>query len=347
MKTIFCLAAVAVLSFSVASAQSFVEPDSGIKPKSKVKPLKTILLYPEGQHVDKGIVEDGVNVTLGPGWDNGWRADKEIIEPNGNRKFVGDNARLDIYVPKKPNGKMVVVCPGGGYWTLSTFNEGAYAAEWLVNRGFSVCVVKYRIPRGHYEIPLRDVQNAFRYCRAHADEFGAKTIGVMGFSAGGHLAASVSTLFVDEVTRPDFSILYYPVTSMKEGLTHGGSRKNLIGNESQWLNKNMSVTKYEETKALLDSVVLRFETIKQITPQTPPTFIVHCSDDTTVPVENSLQYYDALQKNGVPVEMHIFPEGGHGFGFNAEKYVGEGKDRFKTTRPLLETLLENWLKALK
>lgn len=347
MKKLICLAAVAALSFSAVNAQSFVESDSDVKPAVKVRPQKTVLLYPEGQTVDKGVVENGVAVTLGPGWDNGWRSDKESMEPNGNRKYIGDNARMDIYIPKKPNGQMVVVCPGGGYWIVSTFNEGAYVAEWLMARGIAVCVVKYRIPRGRYEIPLRDVQNAFRYCRAHADEWGVKKIGVMGFSAGGHLAASVSTLFVDDVTRPDFSVLYYPVTSMKEGLTHGGSRKNLIGNESQWLNKEMSVAKYEQTKAVLDSVVLRFETIRQITPNTPPTFIIHCSDDNTVPVENSLDYYDALQRNGVPVEMHIFPKGGHGFGFSSEKYVGAGKDGFKASRPLLEALLENWLKAQK
>ncbi len=191
--------AVAVKPFAANAAEPF-------EPATKLRPNMTLALYPEGQKVNKGIEENGKTITLGPGESNKI-AEPEEMKASGTMSKVGDNARIDIYLPKKPNGQMIVVCPGGGYKNLSTFNEGAYVADWLVKRGISVCVVKYRLPNGHWNVPLNDVQNAFRYCRAHAQEWGVNQIGVMGFSAGGHLAASASTLFVDTVTRPDCSHL--------------------------------------------------------------------------------------------------------------------------------------------
>ena len=124
---------------------------------------------------------------------------------------------------------MVISCPGGSYYNLSTWNEGVYLAKWMNDRGIACAVVKYRLPNGHWKVPLQDVQNAFRYCRFHAKEWGVSQIGVIGFSAGGHLASTVSTMYVDAVTKPDFSILIYPVISFSENVTHKGTKDNLIG----------------------------------------------------------------------------------------------------------------------
>ena len=124
---------------------------------------------------------------------------------------------------------MILICPGGGYNELMFRSEGTYAAQLLTRKGYSVGIVCYRMPTGHAEIPLTDVQNAFRYCRHHAGEWGITQIGIMGMSAGGHLAATASTLYTDAVTRPDFTILFYPVVSAGPGLIHRGSFRKLTG----------------------------------------------------------------------------------------------------------------------
>ena len=156
-------------------------------------------------------------------------------------------------------------------------------------------------------------------------------IGVIGFSAGGHLAASASTLWIDQVTRPDFSILVYPVITMEIGVTHKGTRERLIKESAVW------------NHHLADKYSLQ----KQVTRFTPKTFIALCSDDKVVPAENSLMYYNALIDNDVPVEMHIWPKGNHGWGFEAEKYVGKGNDPFAYARQEFEASLERWLKEVR
>jgi acetyl esterase/lipase len=250
---------------------------------------------------------------------------------NGNLGNISKLARLDLYFPKKPNGQMVVVCPGGGYSIVSSYNEGLYVADWFLSKGIAVCVVKYRLPNYNHTVPYADVANAFRYCRSHSEEWGVKQIGVIGFSAGGHLAATVSNLWTDAVTRPDFSILIYPVTTLNPGTTHHGTHKNLLGE------KNMMKEKYMDRYSL-DKQVCRF---------TPPTYIAHCSDDATVPVENSLKYYNRLVDVGINAEMHIWPTGGHGWGFSSEKFKGKGKDKFAYARAEFEASLERWLEALR
>ncbi len=286
------------------------------------QPTFSLRLYPQGQGVDAGIVENGTAVTLGPLEDNGLRGPMEIDE-QGRHGNVGDDARLDIYLPQNGNGQMIVDVPGGGYRIVSMNNEGVYAAKWCLDHGIACCVVLYRMPNFHHVIPLRDVQNAFRYCRAHAAEWGVKQIGVMGYSAGGHLAASASTLYVDSLTRPDFSVLVYPVINLdSKEITHGGTRRNLTGEDS----------------ALCEHYSLEH----RVNAQTPPTFLALSADDKVVPPENSLLYFRQLLAHKVPAEMYIYPSGGHGWGFTTSEY---GTDKLGASRPDFFSSLEHFLAA--
>lgn len=330
---LFAAALAALLSVCATSAAQ--------EPNTKLRPAFTVKLYPEGQSVNLGLPEAG-----GPIESNGLSGD-ETLTDSGNLGNIGDNARMDLYFPKKANGQMVVVCPGGGYKYVSSFNEGVYVAEWLLQRGISVCVVKYRMPNGHWAVPLNDVQNAFRYCRAHAAEWNVKQIGIMGFSAGGHLAASASNLFTDAVTRPDFSVLVYPVITLERPLTHNGTRVNLTGKDALWENRDRKVDDFLQAQKEWKELLEVFSIQNDVNANTPPTYLVLCQDDKTVPAENSIMYYQALLKNKVPAEMHIFPTGGHGWGFNAEKYVGKGKDKFKYARPYFEQTLDRWLASVR
>lgn len=204
---------------------------------------------------------------------------------------------LTIYPAKNGNGMAIVACPGGGYYGLATGHEGHDMADWFNSQGITYAVLIYRMPNGNNEVPLSDAQQAIRIMREKASELGVEKIGIMGSSAGGHLASTAATHF-DSETRPDFQILFYPVVTMDKDLTHGGSRDNLLG-------KNPSA-----------ELVEKYSNEKQVTPQTPPAFIMHSSDDKVVPVENSVNYYLALVKNNVPASLHIYPIGGHGWGYN-------------------------------
>ena len=204
----------------------------------------------------------------------------------------------------------VIVLPGGGYRALSMNSEGRQVANYLNSMGIAAFVLQYRLgPRYHYPVEIEDAQRAIRIVRSHANEWhiAQNRIGIMGFSAGGHLAATASTRFdsgmpnasdgVDRVSsRPDFSILCYPVISLTEAWTHQGSKLNLLGeNPAPELAKTLSME-------------------NAVTAQTPPTFIFQTNADTTVPAENSVYYYLALRKAGVPAEMHVFENGPHGVG---------------------------------
>ncbi len=218
---------------------------------------------------------------------------------------------LTIFSPEQPNGTAVVICPGGGYHHLAINKEGYKIAEWLNTRGITAFVLKYRMPNDSISTnktiaPLQDAQRAMRYVRQNAKHWNLNEnkIGVLGFSAGGHLASTLSTHYNDAVykaeyevsARPDFSILVYPVISMKDGVTHQGSKTNLLG----------------ETPS--NETVEFYSNETQITSETPKTILIHATDDKSVPVENSLQYYLALKENKVPAELHIYEKGGHGFG---------------------------------
>ncbi|MDQ6708654.1 MAG: alpha/beta hydrolase, partial [Acidobacteriota bacterium] len=211
---------------------------------------------------------------------------------------------LTIYPPPagKAAGTGVVICPGGGYGALAMDHEGKQVAEWLNSLGVAGFVLEYRLgPKYHHPIELGDAQRAMRYVRSNAKTFGIEPdrVGIMGFSAGGHLAATAGTHFdtVDGVSsRPDFLILCYPVISFTTPYTHKGSMKNLLGeNPDPELVKNLS-----------NEV--------QVTARTPPTFLFHTNGDTGVPAENSVLFYLALRNAGVPAEMHIYQNGKHGVG---------------------------------
>lgn len=226
--------------------------------------------------------------------------------------FNVTNPSLTIYLPakEKATGAAVVVCPGGGYGMLVMGNEGHVIAKYFANHGIAAFALKYRIPgdktmQDKSTAPLQDAQRALQLVRSRANEWGIDTarVGIMGFSAGGHLAATASTLFSQPVipmvknisVRPSFSILVYPVISMLPPLGHSGSAKNLLG-EKPGPDK------------------LRFYSAEQqVNSNTPPAFLTHAGDDKAVDVDNSIQYYNQLRKNGVPAEMHIYPRGGHGF----------------------------------
>lgn len=224
---------------------------------------------------------------------------------------------LSVFIPKeiKPDQTAVLIFPGGGYSHLSMDKEGTKVAEWLNSLGIVAFVVKYRLPsdlimKNKSVGPLQDAQEAIRYVRSNASKWNIdpNKIGTIGFSAGGHLASTLATHFDDKVyeskfnmsARPDFSILIYPVISMENSITHKGSQTNLLGqNPSQ---------------ALIDD----FSNEKKITSQTPPTFLVHASDDGAVIPENSINYYLALKKNNISAELHIYEKGGHGFGLGVK-----------------------------
>lgn len=259
----------------------------------------------------------------------------QLLWPSGAPGAVGtedvDKPSLTAYLPESGIGVGVVVCPGGGYGHLAMDHEGRQIAQWLNSIGIAAFVLKYRLgPRYHHPAPLLDAQRAIRMVRHNAENYGISphAIGVWGFSAGGHLASTVSTHFdrgdpgaadpIDrESSRPDFAILAYPVISFTTEFTHQGSRDNLLG-------KNPEA-----------AVVESLSNEKQITTDTPPTFLFHTSQDNTVPAENSVLYYLALRKAGVPAEMHIFQRGHHGVGLAPTDQV----------LSIWADCLANWLKA--
>lgn len=265
------------------------------------EPTAIVHLYPEGQDVDKGIVEDGVEITLGPAVSNGIDTVEFWWERDGSFNNVQD-ARLLLYLPKKHKDQMIVMCPGGGYGELTARGEGYYAAKELTRMGYPVAVLFYRLPNGHHQVPLTDVQNAFRYCRHHAAEWDVRQIGVMGASAGGHLAASASTLYTDSLTRPDFTVLLYAVTTFLEGKRIGAMKRITEGYKPE--------------------LVEMFDCVKNVTPDTPPAAIFHAADDRGVPVEQSFRYHEALHAAGVQSELHVFPHGRHGWAFYTERTCG-------------------------
>lgn len=316
------------------------------KPGVDCTPTKTVYLYPMGQNVDQGIVENGVPVTQGPIVSNGLEG-PEKARKGGGVANITDSARIDIFMPKNPNGQMVITCPGGGYEYVSTWNEGAYSAKWLNDRGIACAVLKYRMPNGHKEIPLQDVQNAMRYCRHHAEEWGIRQIGVMGMSAGGHLASTAETMYTDSTTRPDFAVLLYPVVLMDEKATHQGSVNGLLGNADDWAKReNKTFTEWYDDQSEYGSLKRKYTTYRDVTPTTPPTFIGVSSYDDIVPVTSSVKFYQSLVKNNVPAELHIYPKGGHGWGFT-DLSLGldpkAWKDKLGSCRPEFSAALERWL----
>lgn len=225
------------------------------------------------------------------------------------------NPDLTVFLPdpEKANGAAVLICPGGGYAVLAFDHEGNAIAKWLNDNGIAGIILKYRLPSDQIMEkksigPLQDAQEAMRTIRRNAADWkiDPKKIGVIGFSAGGHLASTLSTHYNEKVyqvkdnasARPDFSVLIYPVVSFDTTITHMGSRNNLIGTNPA------------------ESEARHFSNELQITADTPPAFLVHSADDKAVPVMNSIGYFKGLQKNNISTELHVFQKGGHGYGLS-------------------------------
>ncbi len=234
--------------------------------------------------------------------------------PRSHGETPNDIPSITVFLPKNPGHPTpaMVICPGGGYEVLAWDHEGVNEAEWFQERGIAAFVLKYRLPVNGYRhpVPLLDAQRTMRLVRSQADEWNldASQIGLMGFSAGGHLAATLNTHFdagnpnaedpVDRLScRPDFTVLVYPVITMDDKVTHAGSKANLLGPDPD------------------PADVAHLSTETQVTPQTPPTLLVHAQDDGPVPIENSRLMLAALQEAGVLSLIHEYPTGGHGFGY--------------------------------
>ena len=246
--------------------------------------------------------------------------DHEFIDTSWNKNgiLIVDHITkptIAVYeAPKeKSNGTAVVICPGGGYSVLAAGHEGSEVAEAFNKAGITAFVLRYRLPKDECMtnkafVPLMDAQQAIYFVRTHAKRYNIdpNKIGIMGFSAGGHLASTAGTHFNQPVRkelasanlRPDFMLLLYPVISFNDNIGHIGSRDNLIG-------KNPD-----------QKLLHLFSNEEQVTAQTPPTFLVHASDDDGVNPENSIHFYQALLKNKVPAELHLYEHGGHGFGLH-------------------------------
>ncbi len=232
--------------------------------------------------------------------------------------------RIDVYLPTRTQQlgakeiPLLLACPGGAYQYVSAENEGANAAAWFNQYGIAVAVLKYRLPNGHAQIPLMDAQTALQFIHEHKAEWGIGKIGVIGFSAGGHLAASLLCYPEQESGQLlDFGILVYPVVSMEDGVTHAKTKRLLLGeNPTEEQIKNWTLP-----YAVTDSV--------------PRTLIVACQDDKAVPIQNSLEFYQALTNKKVPAQMLIFPKGGHGWGFT----------RSFPQREIMENALLEWIKT--
>ena len=248
----------------------------------------------------------------------GYRMDTIFVNDSSPRILKVTDPTLEVFLApeEKSTGTAVIICPGGGYGRLAIDHEGYDVAAWLNDNGITGIILTYRLPSDIIMEdksigPLQDAQEAIRIVRRHSREWNIdpSRIGVMGFSAGGHLASTVSTHF-DEIVysladktsaRPDFSILVYPVISMDMEFSHPGSRENLLG-------KNPP-----------PDLVQRFSNELHVTPDTPPAFLVHSSDDRSVLPENSIRYMQALMKYEIPSEIHLYESGGHGYGLSRSK----------------------------
>ena len=260
-------------------------------------------------------------------WDNSKAPHSNGLEGEAYEKQpfrLVNTTKAVLYVynadPAKATGQAVVICPGGGYEKLSMDQEGYLMAQWLAKNGIAAFVLEYRLPNGHKEVPLEDTVEAIRVVRKKAKKFNIDPakVGVMGFSAGGHLAASASNLPAVE-ERPNFSILFYPVITANNYTTHRGSFRNLLGKR----HSEMEAEEYSMEKC--------------VDANTPSTILILSDDDTAVPAAGAAMYYAALRYHGVKASMYVFPSGGHGWG-NYDKFSYQKE---------WQHLLLRWLKELK
>ncbi|VBB46910.1 putative xylanase [uncultured Paludibacter sp.] len=267
----------------------------------KMTSQEKILLYPKGAAESNELKNK-----------ESWR-DKDFILDISKPRIMSFIAPAET-----ANGTAVLICPGGGYSGVSVIKEGEEIAKWFNQLGVSAFVLYYRMPNGHYKIPLKDAQTAISIIRKNSKKWriDKNKIGVMGFSAGGHLASTVGTHFRKKSQRPAFMILGYPVVTMDSTFTHKGSRNNLLGKKPS------------------EELVKLYSNELQVKKSTPPTFIFHAKDDKTVPIKNSENLAEALKKNNIPVQLNEYEKGGHGFGMRPK---GIDSDNWPEA-------LKNWLK---
>ena len=229
---------------------------------------------------------------------------------------------IRVFLPEagKATGRAVVCCPGGGYSHLATDHEGYAWAPFFNERGIALIVLKYRMPHGHTDVPISDAKEALRVVRENAQKWNIdpRKVGIMGSSAGGHLASTVAT-HSDSLTAPAFQILFYPVVTFDYRYTHKGSRHGLIGEGAS------------------QEMVDLYSNEKQVTAQTPPAIMLLSDDDRVVPSPNSVNYYLALKQHGIKATMHIYPSGGHGWG---------SRENFKYHKEMMSDL-SAWLETVK
>jgi len=262
MKRIFAVAALLVASISLFA---------------QAKPTYEIRLWPDGAPTS--------NELTGPEKDYDGTHVSNVTDPV-----------LYIFVPSNPNGVGILACPGGAYIDVWVGTEGFANAQWYLDQGYCYAVLKYRLPNHHHEVPLDDVHKAMSILKDKAAEYGCdKKLGILGCSAGGHLAAMASTHYTSPENRPDFTILFYPVITLDPTYTHDGTLHNLLGDKPS------------------KKMIKKFSNELCVTPDTPPAFIMGNTDDRVVPVRNSIEYYNALIANGVSGTLHVYPVGGHGW----------------------------------
>ena len=254
-------------------------------------------------------------------WPDGAPNSNELVTPEGISGVCVTSVThplLYVYPASNPNGTAIIMCPGGAYAGLAMAHEGTDMADWLNAQGITFAVLKYRMPNGHDDVPLSDAEQAMRIMRSRAAEWGInpESIGIAGASAGGHLATTLATHYSSVETRPNFQVLFYPVVTTERGVTHQGSVDNLCG------------------KSPTEEQMHKFSNELQVTPETPKAFIMVSADDKAVPVANSLRYFEALTRNGVISALHVYPTGGHGWGYY---------DSFPY-KQLWKSELEEWLR---
>lgn len=264
----------------------------------KIKGLLSILLFTVASTMPiPAENKASIDIIL---WENGAQETNNDIGKAYDENNQIYQPSIRVFLPTEKNtGRAVIICPGGAYYMLAYDHEGYAYANYFKHQGIALIVLKYRMPHGNHKVPLSDVCEAMRVVKSHASEWGINPndIGIMGFSAGGHLASTFATHYPDDL-KPAFQILIYPVISMDEAITHQGSRENLIGK-----NPDPQLIEYYSNE-------------KHVSDDSPRAFIALSDNDYGVLVENSLRYYMALHQHKVPVSLHIYPTGGHGWGYN-------------------------------
>ncbi len=244
--------------------------------------------------------------------------ERPAMDTDASRGMLAPSLRVYLPDSAKATGRIVIALPGGGYQGLAVFHEGFDWAPYFLSKGIAFAVLKYRMPQGNSSVPFTDVRAAFDLVKQYASEWKINTsdIGIMGSSAGGHLASTYAT-HTTGADRPAFQILLYPVITMEISFTHAGSRKNLLGDDPS------------------TEIVDLYSNEKQVTNQTPRAFVIFAADDNVVPPANGFRYAEALQRNNVPVTFLLYPSGGHGFG---------NRDSFKYKQQFIMEL-KKWLES--